>query len=184
MALTRVAILAILAAGCAPAFGVDYGDPSLRIRPYPALDSALAGHQGKQVSVWAQPDELDPLLPPPAMVSFRGALGVRQDGWLHLHLRNGDTTRVGLDYVRRVSLVRNTAPRNRVAAALAGAVGFGLAGWVYTRSNSRSSSAEDFAVVGGGALLGAGVGVLLIPGSRLGAQIYPVVTPRPRITTP
>jgi hypothetical protein len=66
--------------------------------------------------------------------------------------------------------------------ALAGAAGFGLAGWVFTLNRREGASGGDVAIIAGAAALGAGVGFAIFPGSRVTQQIYPVLRPRPRFT--
>jgi hypothetical protein len=179
--LAVAALLAAAGAGCAPAFTHEYGEPALTVIQFPVLDSALAPHAGAAVTVWAQPTRIDPeALLAPAMVSFTGHLAGLHSGWVHVLQNGGDTVRIGKDYVRRVRLDRATQ-RNRWIGGLVGAVGFGLAGWVYTRSSSSGTTGEEFAIIGGSVVAGAGLGILIIPSSRTGEQIFPVLPRRPRV---
>jgi hypothetical protein len=176
------ALLALTGAACARAIGGEYGEPALSVRQFPALDSALVGHHGAWVTVWAQPEPAPgPRTMPPPMVGFRGHLAGLDGGWLHLLRDQGDTLRIGKDYVRRVQLVRS-ASRNRWIGGLVGAVGFGLAGWVFTRDERPGSTAGQLGIVAGSVVVGAGLGAVLVPGSRLSGQLYPPPPHSARVT--
>jgi hypothetical protein len=148
----------------------EFGYPALDPRQFRLLDSALAPHPGGLLSVWAQQDRDKPQDPIPGVVTFRGRLAGYHDGWVHL-LRGDDTLRIGKGYVRKVWLVRTT-PRNRAIGAGVGAVGLGLAAFVFSRGD-RLGSGGDIGLVLGGLVVGAGAGFLLVPSSRPAGQIYP-----------
>lgn len=176
-----VAVLVAGVAGCAPTLR-QYGEPALPARQYLALDSAVARNLGVPVTVWVQLDLAPP--PgrlPPSDVRLRGRLSGAHDGWLHLLRGPEDTIRIGKDYVQRILMVRPAADK-RVAGAVVGAVAVGMAGLFLARSDPDRSGASSLALVGGGVILGAGLGALLIPGTRAGPQLYPPAYTSPRRT--